>query len=107
MANVPRPLRYDDSILPFLRRAVLVVAIISLVGLVVILRDIVLLIFAAVMVGVALTAAANGVGKVTRLGHRTSLAIATALTVTLIGDHWRSSGPSFRSNCRTFSTGSW
>jgi predicted PurR-regulated permease PerM len=86
MADIPpSPPRDGDSLLPFLRRAALVVAIISVVGLLLILRDIVLLVFAAVMVGVALTAAANAVSKVSRLGHRTSLAIATALTVILIG----------------------
>jgi len=97
MVDVPRPASPDnDSVLPFLRRAAIVVAIVSLVALVVILRDIVLLVFAAVMIGVALTAAANAVAKVTRLGHRTSLAIATAFTIILVGGALAFIWPIFR-----------
>jgi predicted PurR-regulated permease PerM len=79
----------DKTFLPFVRRAVVIIAMVGLTVFVVVLRDILLLVFAAVMVGVALTAAARAVQRATTLGHRLSLTIATTLSVgAIFGALW-------------------
>lgn len=70
--------------LPYLRKLLITVAVVTLVTIAVLLRDVWLIAFAAVLVAIGLGSAAERIGRLTRLGQKTSLAIACVLVVAVL-----------------------
>lgn len=77
--------RRDEEFAYFRRRVFFVFAAIGLIILAFLLREILLLAFAGVLFGMIFRAAGKLVGKVTRMGERTSLGVAVALIFVLVG----------------------
>lgn len=74
-----------EELLPFLRRLLITIAVLGLVALAVMLRDIWIIAFASVLVAIALRAMARGISRWTRLSARWSLAVACLLVLVVIG----------------------
>ncbi|MCW5687088.1 MAG: AI-2E family transporter [Pseudolabrys sp.] len=94
----PRPQSWESikaDLLPYLRRLILTIIVIALALLIWALRDVALLAFASVLVAIVLLAETRLIRRVTGLGHKTSLAIAGALTVLILGGTIGLSWPAF------------
>ena len=74
-----------QDLLPYLRRLIVTIVVIGLALLLWELKIVVLLAFAAVLVAVALLAVTGAIRRVTKFGHRLSLAIAGTSIVLVLG----------------------
>lgn len=81
MAHAPAKTWRDDDLLPFLRRLLLAVGVLLLVGLAFLLREILLAAFATVLVAIILVSGARLVSRVTKLGPRLSLTLASIVII--------------------------
>ncbi len=75
----------DDNLLPFLRRAAIVLGLVALAALVFLLREILLAAFAAVLVAIIIASATKLVSRITHAGHKLSLGIASFLILGTLG----------------------
>ncbi|MGV8841186.1 MAG: AI-2E family transporter [Bauldia sp.] len=85
MARRLAPSFQPEEHLPYLRKLLITVAVVLLVAVALLLRDVWLIAFAAVLVAVGLGSAAARIRRWTRLGQKTSLAIACVLVVATLG----------------------
>lgn len=85
MANSESKVRRDDNLLPFLRRAIIVLGLIAVAALAFVLREVLLAAFAAVLVAIIIASATHLVSHVTRAGYKVSLGIAALLILSVLG----------------------
>lgn len=82
-----------EDLLPYLRKLLVTVAVGGAVVLAIMLRDVWLIAFAAILVAIGLGAAANRISRWTRLGQKASLTIACILVVLVLGSAFFLSWP--------------
>lgn len=74
-----------EELLPFLRRLLVTIGVLAIVALCIILRDVWILAFAAVLVAVAFRSLSSEIGRWTRLSSKWSLTVAVLVVVVLVG----------------------
>ncbi|MCC6735968.1 MAG: AI-2E family transporter [Bauldia sp.] len=84
MASRLAPRFQPEEHLPYLRKLLITVAVLVVVAVALLLRDVWLIAFASVLVAVGLGAAAGRIRRWTRLGQKASLTIACLLVVTTL-----------------------
>jgi len=85
--NPNPPSEWDETkedLLPYLRRLIVTIVVIALALLLWELKEVLLLAFAAVLVSVALLGLTGFIRKVTRLGHKVALGLATLIAVAIV-----------------------
>ncbi|MCW5715172.1 MAG: AI-2E family transporter [Bauldia sp.] len=85
MASRHAPSWQPQEQLPYLRKLLITVAVVLVVTVAILLRDVWLIAFASVLVAVGLGAAAGRIRKWTHLGQKASLTIACLLVVAVLG----------------------
>ena len=91
----------DENLLQYLRRLLVTIAVVGIVFILVLLRDVLLLAFAALLVSVALRAIGAFLSRVLHVGPRIGLALACVIGVVVIGSAFAFFWPPFQAQLPT------